>query len=124
MKVCTRTLQKYGYKTTICREGSQTLRRLLDLELAQQGRPVDQGDLTQIITSMARLPELESQEHTVDENGQWLWPALVVDQASSLVGDDMNPLPTIASSSVPGMVGGVDQPDAYWLMDNIIFSGY
>jgi hypothetical protein len=48
----------------------------------------------------------------------------MVDQASSLVGDNMNPLPTIASSSVPGMVGGVDQPDAYWLMDNIFFSGY
>jgi hypothetical protein len=124
VNVCILTLQKYDYKTTICREGSQTLRRLLDLELAQRGRPVDQGGLTQIIKSMARLPEQESREHTVDEHGQWLWPALMVDQASSLPSDGINPLPTIGSSSVPGIVGGVDQPDAYWLMDNIIFSGY
>lgn len=118
---CIATLQKYSYKTTIYREGSNTLRRLLDLELAQQDRPVDQTDLTRLIKSMAHPSERGSSEPTVNEQDQLLWSALMMDQTSSLIGDGEASLPTVASSSLSEMGNGYDQ---YWLMDSIFFPKY
>ncbi|KAF7177665.1 hypothetical protein CNMCM7691_006026 [Aspergillus felis] len=124
VEVCIVALQKYSYKTTICKEGSKTLRRLLDLEMAQHDRPVDPEGLTRLIKSMARLSEQGSQEPTVNDPGHSSWPPLMVEQTSGLMGAEVPSLRTLASSPVPGMVSGYDQPDLYWLMDSIVFPEY
>ncbi|KAI0973188.1 hypothetical protein F4678DRAFT_478361 [Xylaria arbuscula] len=123
VEVCIAALQQFTHKTTICREGSKTLRRLSDLEKAQQDRPVGQDDLAQLIKNMAHLSEHDSSQPSVNEQSQALWPALPADQAASLVGDEVF-RPIDASSALLGMDSGYYQSDPFWFMDSIMFPQY
>lgn len=124
VEVCISSLQKDSHRTAICREGSKTLRRLLELESAQEERPISQADLTQLIKSMAGPSQHVPSQPLADEQDQSLWPALMAEQSSAGTFSDEDPcLSTFASSSLLGTANDLNQQDAYWLMDSIVFPG-